>query len=214
MQPRACPPTTRRSTVNLDWNVGSNFVSGIIGALVGGFFSGPYQHLRDFCCRPRLKIIFTRDEEPFRIDTPDEIFIRVGIKNVGRRVANGAQAFLTSVEEIEPGSTIATKFYDSKPLAWAGWSFERRDLPPSNKVCFYADVLKISKHTEGWNFAVQNLLSSQASMTKFAGTYRFHIALTADNARAASCKINITYRQNWNTLRAVPVRRWWQFWKR
>jgi hypothetical protein len=72
----------------------------------------------------------------------------------GTTTGKGSKSILTSIEEVEGGNLIPTTFHDSKQLAWAGWSFEGREIPRDRDVHFYADLMRVSKHTSGWLFCV------------------------------------------------------------
>src|SRR5208337_1886018 len=78
----------------------------------------------------------------------DDIYIRVRVRNLGQRTAKGSRVFLTALREVQSSETTTTVIYDSLTLPWAGWAFEPRDVPPG--VCFYADLMRVSRHTAGW----------------------------------------------------------------
>jgi hypothetical protein len=63
-----------------------------------------------------------------------EIYIRARVRNTGRRTAKGALVFLTSLEEVHTSGNTPTSLHDSMPLAWAGWTFMPRDIPPAPGV--------------------------------------------------------------------------------
>jgi hypothetical protein len=64
-------------------------------------------------------------------------------------------------------------------LAWSGWKFEPRDIPPAPDVCFYVDLIRVSKHDSGWIFSVENLPASHAALKKVQG----NIPLPIDDNR-------------------------------
>jgi hypothetical protein len=132
-----------------------------------------------------------------------EIYIRARVRNTGLQTAKGARVFLTSLREVQASGTTPTSFYDSMPLAWSGWEFEPRDIPQG--VCFYVDLMRASKHTAGWLLSVQKVFASNASLKTYSGTYRFQLTVTADNAASVTCEVDVTYMQDWHTLRAVAV---------
>ena len=177
-------------------------VAGAGAAIAGGLLSGAYQHCRDLYEQPKLQI----DYEGTRVnkaETDNEIYIRARVRNSGRRTAKGARVFLTSLSEVQPtGILHPTSLHDSKPLAWSGWTFAPRDIPPASRVHFYIDLMRVSKHEPGRLFSVEQLFASQTALQKYSGTYRFQLTLTADNAKPATCEIDVTYKQDWNSLRA------------
>ncbi len=134
----------------------------------------------------------------------DEIYIRVRVRNLGQRTAKGSRVFLTRLREIT-ADTTSVAIHDSLQLPWAGWLFEPRDIPPG--VSFYADLMRVSKHTSGWIFSVQKKFAIRPEMEQYSGTYRFRVTVTADNAVPAVCEVDVTYKQDWHTLRAVPVQK-------
>jgi hypothetical protein len=196
---------------------------------LGGLLSGAYQHRRDW--RARLQVDFPGDPANIVIvDRKKEdgahvaiIYIRARVKNIGRRTAKGARVFLTSLKEEHRGGQITeTSFNDSVALAWAGWNFSPRDLPPAAGVSFYADLVRFSKYEPGWNFSVTRLFGNESQIRNYSGTYRCQLTLTADNAEPAIYEIDVTYEKekDWPNMRAVavgPVKvkrpPLWQFWK-
>jgi hypothetical protein len=90
-------------------------------------------------------------------------------------------------------------------LAWAGWNFDPRDILPAPGVCFNVDLMRVSKHEPGWNFSVKRLFGNEAEIKNYSGTYRCQLTLTADDAKPAICKIDVTYEQDWQNLRAIET---------
>jgi hypothetical protein len=140
------------------------------------------------------------------IYTDSDVFVRARVRNTGPGTAKNAQVFLTSLKEVHPsGVTTPTSLYDSKPLPWASWVFTPRDLPASTDVHFYVDVMRVSKSQSGWIFCVQNIFSSQAALIDYRGTYRFMLTVAADNAKPATCEIDVSYAGDWHNLPAVSA---------
>jgi len=174
-----------------------NMTAALIGggaALAGGLISGAYQHVRDWFNRPKLRID-SKETAANKVNTeytqPDgtavsEIYIRARVQNTGRHIAKGCVVFLAKLEIVHPsGGTTSTVFFDSRPLAWAGWKFIARDVPP--EVDFYVDVMRVSKSVSGWRFSVEKLFANEAALQRHSGTYRFTLVVTADGAKPASC---------------------------
>jgi hypothetical protein len=135
----------------------------------------------------------------------DEIYIRVRVRNLGHYAAKGSRVFLTSLHEVHGAVTTPAPLYDSLQMAWAGWNFEPRDIPQG--VTFYADLMRVSKRTPGWLFSVREKLANHAALPAYSGTYRFQVTVTADNADPAVCEVDVTYNQDWHTLRAGAARK-------
>ncbi len=170
--------------------------------------SGAYQHLRDWLSDPKLRLDFGGNEAASIVEvravvdkiTRSSLFVRIRVRNVGRRVAKGCLVYLAGIEEVNESGTCPTTFQDAMPLSWPLKDFEPRHLPPSVDV--YVDLVIISKDDPGWSFGVKQLYASQELMKIFKGTYRFHLVVTAENAKARKASVEITYKQDWNTLRA------------
>jgi hypothetical protein len=181
-------------------------------AIAGGLITGAYQHARDWFNRPKLRID-SKESAANKVDSeykkPDgttvsEIYIRARVQNTGRQIAKGCVVSLAKLEKVHPsGRTTSTVFFDSRPLAWAGWKFLPRDVPSG--VDFYVDLMRVSKSVPGWKFSVEKLFGNEAALQSYWGTYRFSLVVTADNAKPASCRIDITYNGDWHNLNAVQV---------
>lgn len=188
--------------------------SALLGGILGGLLSGAYQHWRDWHNRPRLQIDYeptgaNRVEASYKDDKGSftKIYIRARVRNTGCRTAKGALVYLTALKEVHAsGKTTTTSFYDSMPLAWAGWNFKPRDVPPAPGVCFYVDLMRVSERQPGlWLFSVEKLLKDQLRLQNYSGTYRFELTLTADNAEPAISEVDVHYTGDWQQLRAVSV---------
>jgi hypothetical protein len=177
-------------------------------AIIGGLVSGSYQHVRDFLTRPRLQIDF-KGTEANRVEIEivingsqvSEIYLRAGVRNRGRQGVKGCRVYLAGVKEVHPTHLNPTAFYDPMPLSWPNRDFETRDMPRG--VDMYVDIVRISRHSPGWNFSVKDLLASALKLLNYSGTYRLYLVATAENASPAMCQVDVTYKQDWNTLRVA-----------
>jgi len=199
----------------------SSFVSllaGVFLALLGYIFGKSSERIADLSeavalvSQPALEVDYegaegNRVEAHYKnkdqVDVND-IYIRVRVRNVGGRTAKGARVFLTDLQEVHTPHSSRTRLHDTLPLPWAGWAFEPRDIPPG--ITFYADVVRVSKNKAGWIFSAK-WVPSDAELATYSGTYRFKVKATADNAATVACEVDVTYKQDWNTLRAVAVGR-------
>jgi hypothetical protein len=178
-------------------------------AIVGGLITGFYGHARAYINRPKLQLNFDQDSPAYKVTLNyklrdidvEDVIIRVQLTNAGRTTAKHCRVFLTSVKEVVSNQEIATQYFDSKPLAWPGWDFTPRDIPP--KVPFYVEVVGVYKHELGWNFKLESI--ETRGMKNFKGTYRLELTATADNAEPVSRKIDVTYAGDWHQLRASKV---------
>ena len=179
-------------------------------AIVGGLVTGAYEHLRDRISRPRLVLDFpdngaTRLESTYTVKEREvtEIFIRVRVRNVGRRVARGTRVYLVGVEEIQHAGVTQTAYKDSMPLSWPGYpkDFNPRDL--QRGIHAYTNVVSVMKHEAGWHFHVPQLFASQQNLKDYSGTYRLTLLATADEAEPYHFQIDVDYRRDWHGLRAM-----------
>ena len=91
-------------------------VGGIVAFLIVEYFVKPWM-------RPRLVVLYNKDESGCRIDgswfDPPRIYIRLKVRNARRQVAKQARAFLTDVQRFDGTKFVATAYCDVLPLAWA-----------------------------------------------------------------------------------------------
>jgi hypothetical protein len=184
---------------------------GFLGAVTGGLVTGFYHHAHDWFTRPRLSVDYANDDGHFidfnqMKDGNDisAVYVRVRVRNQGRRIASRTRVFLTGLEEVQHSGTTPTRLRDALVLGWPGGKdYEPRDIPRG--VDFYADLVCVSKHSSGWIFRVKETYASHRDLPNYRGTYRFHILATADDADPAQCMVDVTYDGDWHNFRAVPV---------
>jgi hypothetical protein len=184
-----------------------------VGGVTGGLVTGFYSHARAWFTRPRLSVDYANEERHF-IDFNavnwegrdiSAVYVRVRVRNEGRRVAKGCRVFLTGLDEVHPSGTTPTNLPDALVLGWpGGHDFEPRDIPRG--ISFYADLVMVSKHIEGWGFCVKEIYANQKHLAQYRGTYRFHVLVTADDADPGQCRVDASYDGDWHNFRAVPVR--------
>jgi hypothetical protein len=185
---------------------------GAIGGVTGGLVTSFYSHARSWLTRPRLSVDYANDAGHF-IDFNainregrdiSAVYVRVRVRNLGRRVARGCRVFLTGLEEVHPAGTTPTNLHDALVMGWPGGTdFEPRDIP--HGVSFFADLVMVSKHREGWGFCVRETHANHRRLPEYRGTYRFHVLVAADDADPARCTVDATYDGDWHNFRAVPV---------
>lgn len=183
------------------------FLSGIsVGVIIGVWLRKLLAKVE--AEKTTLQIDYEGVEGANKVETTDDVFIRARVRNIGPVAAKNVRALLTSLEEVShSGQTTPTPSHDSQMLAWAGWDFKPRDVPASPDAKFYVDLMRVSKFTSGWIFCAQQVFSGLAKLKDYKGTLRFYLTLTADNAPSTTCEVDVTYHQDWHTLRAEPVRR-------
>lgn len=179
--------------------------SGIIGGVISG---GAYRDVRDYLVRPKLTIDYGGAGN--RVETAhinkdkvavSEIYIRLRLRNDGKRAAQNCVVFLTAITEVHPSGTTPTSFHDAMPLAWPGWEFSPRQIPRG--IEFYVDLMRVSKNVSGWWISVRELAVTQADLRSYRGTYRFHVTAVADNAKPEKYEVDVSYDGDWHSLRAV-----------
>jgi hypothetical protein len=181
-----------------------------VAAIGGGLLSGAYQHLRDWCTRPRLELKF--NDQTDRLETAwdgehpfDGVLLRVSVSNIGLTAAQNCRVFLTSLTTEHSSGSTKTTFTGSRQLPWAGWTFESRSL--QNGIIFYIDLARVSKASRGWQFTFKERRAGDQQLESYSGTYRFHLAAVADNAKPNYLLVDIDYNGDWHNLRAwVPTK--------
>ena len=174
-------------------------------AIGGGLVSGAYQHIRDWCTRPKLQLSFEPNEDkseaswggtyPF-----DGILLRASVRNRGIRSAANCKVFVTALDKIQASGTTVTGFKDSRQAPWAGWSFESRAL--YRGVTFYVDFIRVSKSVPGWEFPFERTMAQDAALKGFRGTYRLRLVAVADNAKPSFLNIDVKYEGDWHNVDA------------
>jgi hypothetical protein len=177
-------------------------ILGAGAAIAGGLLTGAYKHARDWWERPILKLDYLRSDAN-QIVSGNDIFIRARVRNNGKQLAKNCVVYLAALTEKNLSGQLPTAFHDAMPLAWPVWTFSPRDIPKG--ADFYVNVVKISKAVEGWSLCVEQTYASHEKLKPYRGTYRFHLLATAENAVPAICDIEVTYNQDWNTLRAAQA---------
>jgi hypothetical protein len=200
-------------TITIGLVGGGAVVGALLGAgaaILGGLLSGAYQHMRDHQTRPQLVIDYT--DEPGNNETINrkengititETYIRVRVRNVGRRVATRCRVYLTDLLEVHPSNrTTEAGLHDSMVCAWAGYHHEPRDIPRG--VRFYCDVIHFKEGDPDWKFPFP-LFASQVSLPNYKGTYRFRLVVTSDNCAPHECSVDVTFDGIRSNMRAVSV---------
>jgi hypothetical protein len=181
-----------------------------VAALAGGLLSGAFDALRDWWSRPVLQLDYQPEAGSRATSTyierdvsVEEIFIKVRLRNTGRKVARDCRVFLTKIREFTDGNFHETPYFDSKPLRWPGYpdDFAPRNVPKG--IDSFIDVVGVRKDMSDWRFKVESLYANQQSLKTFKGTYRLTIVATADNANPTSFEIDVTYNGDWHSLRAT-----------
>jgi hypothetical protein len=199
---------TRLSDEQLIGVIGAG--AALLGSIIGGLLTGSFEYFRQKVTKPKLTLDYiggsaNKIESSFEINGKQvtEIFIRARLRNTGVRVARDCRVYLVAVTEVDHTSTHETSFRDSMVLAWPGWpqDFTSRVLPRG--IDAYVNVVSVSKNEAGWRFHVKNLFASQQELKNYKGTYRLTLLATADNAEPVELKIDVTYNQDWHSLRAV-----------
>ena len=175
-------------------------IIGAGAAIAGGLLTGAYKHARDWWERPILQLDYLGSDGN-RVDSGDEIYIRARVQNGGKRLAKNCVVYLAQLTERSISGQVPTVFHDAMPLAWPVWTFKPRDIPKG--ADFYVNILRISKAVPGWQICVEQTYASHEKLKTYKGTYRFTLLATADDAVPAACDIDVTYDQDWHSLRAV-----------
>jgi hypothetical protein len=182
----------------------------LLGSIIGGLLTGSFEYFRQKLTKPKLTLDYiggsaNKIESNFEINGQrvTELFVRARLRNTGVRVARDCRVYLVGVREVDHTSTHETSFHDSMVLAWPGWpvDYDSRIIPRG--IDAYVNVVSVSKNESGWRFHVKSLFASQQELKNYSGTYRLTLLATADNADPVELKIDVTYNQDWHSLRAV-----------
>ena len=182
----------------------------LLGSIIGGLLTGSFEYFRQKLTKPKLTLDYAGDsankiESSFEINGKQvtEIFVRARLRNTGLRVARDCRVYLVGIGEVDHTSIHETNFHNSMVLAWPGWpqDFTSRVIPKGIEA--YVNVVSVRKNEAGWRFHVNNIFASQQELKNYTGTYRLTLLATADNADPVELKIDVTYNQDWHSLRAV-----------
>ena len=190
-------------------------ITGACAAIAGGLLSGVYQHARDYLRRPVLELSY-KDDAPYRTKANfkesgrdvTELYVRLKLRNTGSSTAVNCRLFIIegnyvkwTVVEVVSNEEKSTAFYDSRPLSWAGYDFEPRDVPIG--VAYFADLVGILTDRSDLRFKVRYQTQAEQSMKSYIGTYRFTVVTTSDNAKPVTLRIDVTHNGKPDQLRAV-----------
>lgn len=185
-------------------------IFGAIAAIVGGMLAGGLPLLVSWWRGPVLDIEF---EDRFIADkdytekTAEKSalvhrrYVIVKLTNRGRATATNCRVYLTKIEAVNAGVAKPTYYDGADQLAWPGWRFDARELPPSLRLP--VEIVSVDKSNEGWLFMIDAFIPEWESMRTLKGTYRFHLVATADNAKPKSRMIDINYSGDWHHLSAT-----------
>jgi hypothetical protein len=191
----------------------------IFGGLIGGLVTILGQNWLDYLRKPILSIDF--EDGPYhRVESTHKdhgkedsfVYIRVRVRNKsGRQVAKEVRLFLARIEEIDSlGDPKPTAFLGSRQMAWAGYKFVPWAIP--SDLDFYADLARFSRSSTGWGISatLAAVFGSEHNLNSHLGTYRFHMAVTADNAEPATLVVDVTYNGDWRNVdvKVVPAPSW------
>jgi hypothetical protein len=183
---------------------------GGLAALLGGLVSGPLARWLDSkWFSPRLEIDFGGHNSPYVIESSyvegdksvTEFYVRVRIRNSGSRIAKSCRVYLLNIEEVHGDKVVETSYHDSLQLPWPLDDRDARDIPSG--VNFFADVVGVRKDSPGWRIKTGTLYASHAGLYTYKGIYWFTILVSGDGVKPARRKIQVTYNQDWHTLKAI-----------
>ncbi len=186
---------------------------GAFAAIIGGLLAGGVPIFISWWLRPILKIEFDDSKPLFIVDKDfDEAgkrvfrrYVTAKLINNGATTANNCRVYLKSIQSVHNnGVTKPTEFDGAFQLAWPGWQFDGRQLPPGLRIP--VELVSVDKSNEGWLFMFKGAWPDPESMRTFKGIYRFCLVAIGDNAGKCTRIIDVEYHGKWDDLRATCVR--------
>ena len=158
-----------------------------------------------FLARPRLVLSFDGSRDAYvatsthREGNEPSItrkYLRVSLRAAGLFGTNfggssGAAKCLIYIAAIQPvvnGRAGNDQIYDARPVSWPpNQTFDPRHIPRG--ITMFANVVTMREGNLGWDFQVPNQYGLN-SVRSHAGTLRFRITATAENAKPVSIYID------------------------
>lgn len=127
------------------------------------------------------------------------MWIRLCVENSRWGVAKNCRAYLADVQRQFPNGERDRIFWDCMPLEWANDSGATIDIPTGIKGVL--DVMRSSINDEPrpW-FVNKGQLDRFDRLFGTAGTYFLTVLVSADNARAKSCCLQIDWNGEWDQI--------------
>ena len=175
--------------------------------------------------RPRLDISFQPDRDCMmlgwggkEIDTIPVCYLRLFVENTGKRKAKNAQIRVTRVETKQPNGNYAKRDeFPSMNLIWSTQKVLQSIQATSDEYCNLAHIFKPSDRCSDqmaksnpledriWTGIDRNQTILSVDVDKLhskphllpAGTHRFHIKLTADDAKPQTKMIEVNLSGEW-----------------
>lgn len=195
------PGVQSTDTIQAAW-IGA--MAALIGSVVGALLTVFSQSVISWWTRPKLVLEFDqsidRAQTSWTGESPFDGFnLRVSVRNIGRRSALGTRVYIAGMHAVH-ASGLTHSLRDSRQVSWAGWSFEPRSV--QRGITFYADFVRISKVTSGWQFTFSERMALDEDLESYKGTYRFDLLAVADDAEPARLKVDVDYNGDWHNVRA------------
>ena len=144
--------------------------------------------------------------------TREVVYVRLRVDNAWRGTLKNCRAFLVDIEREMGDQKRERVFFDSIPLSWSNIvdssSLGRLDIPAG--VIFNLDVLSTRKGSDAYLPRLAAVPNYYESLFKQHGTFRWTIAVTADNAKPFICKLRLKWSGIWDDfdVEEIPDRDW------
>lgn len=144
--------------------------------------------------------------------TRDVVYVRLRVDNAWRGTLKNCRGFLVDIERELEGGKLERVFFDSIPLSWSylvGSNLPGAvDIPAG--VTFNLDVLSTQRDKDAYTPRLAAIPTCYEPLFKQHGSYRWTIAVTADNAKPAVTKLRLKWAGKWDdfTIEEIPDREW------
>ena len=180
-----------------------------LGSFILGFVTAVFaEPARQKIFKPKLALTFMNDTDhvawtPHRGNGEENeaYYIRVGVKNISRRLAKQCRAYLVNIEKKEKTGFERTIYADSIQLAWScrvkGTELDGIDLP--HGVVQYFDLLATTDKGNSYcpqikpfPYRYEELISEENKVL------RFTVQVSGDGLDPALIKIVFSWKGQWN----------------
>lgn len=197
----------------------------VVAAFMGAVGGGIFNFVVWLCLRPKLRMYHVHNQlgqrtfkpksEPITAEMPsavgtrrvvlgyqtvggNELYLRMMVKNTGKRVADRCRGFLVNIEfeSVESGQRSPV-FFDSIPLIWSyDKDHSRPEVDVPNGVSFTLDIFRTVSGAKGFFPCINPM--PRGYKFESPGKYHLTIVLTAQNTSAVTETMVIDWKGVWN----------------
>jgi len=139
------------------------------------------------------------------------VYVRLRVKNGWFGTLEKCRAYLVDIERELGNRRFERAFFDSVSLKWSNIIVSDQtaiDIPRG--VEFNLDVLSTRKGSDSYLPSLAAIPNCYETLFKEHGTFRWTIAVTADNAKPQLCKLRLRWSGLWDAFEVeeIPDRDW------